>query len=314
MSYLKSCLTIATILGHCSLLLAQDQNITWVTTAFWTAPQIRELHPTVTPMDSATLSKSCLEYKRRIETLTLPGEEDMVVRYRSSDAFSEDGSFKASFKISALEEHYQMNASFVVDSAIEKLPLYTQSEATTYANIDDKTLYLVQPKAGSYTALSRSLKIVDSEFELEFQGENPILTVYGKDLACDMVAGNVLIEMATSAFVKIEDQKYEPLKLFYLNKIQPDLSLITGPASKDSQIIKSARLGFRLGNHLSTLTGAESLIIEKQIENMMNTLFVPGTLKNSPYVLDSVDGKKKEIQIVSSTEGKPVKIVLKFQK
>jgi hypothetical protein len=314
MSVFNKYVMVATLVLNSTLIHAQVDNVTWITTPFWTAPQVKELNPSVVAFNMNDLNKSCIEYKRRIETLTLPGEEELVARYRTSDAFSNDGTFKAKFKISPLEETYQLTNSFVVDHSTERLPFYTQTEALTFAYIDDKAFYLIQDSPGSYTTLSRSLKLEDSEFTVEYEAGNLVLTIFGKDVACDLVAGKTAFEITTSASVKINDGKYEEMKQFYLNKIQPDLSVITWVGSKDSQIIKSARLGFRFGNHIKNQTSDDSKVVEKQLENLMNILFVPGTLKNSSSVLDSVDGKKKEIQLPSTAEGKPVKIYLKYLK
>ena len=297
-----------------SLVLAQDKNITWIATAFWKAPQIREFSPVLRADKAETLIKSCQEYQLRTETLTLPGEEDLVVRYRSSDSLSSDGTFVAKFYISQLEESYQIKSDFLIDKSSEKLPFYTQIEAVTSVNIDEKTNYFINVAAGSFTALSRSLNLEDSAYDLEFERGLPIIKIYGKDLACDLFAGRISFEITTSAFVRIKNDAYEKMMEFYLNKIQPDLSTITAPGSSDSRILKAARLGFRFGNHIKDNTDIDTKAIDSQIDNLMNTLFIPGTLKNSAEVLDSFDGKKKEIQIASMTAGKSVKIYLKHQK
>ena len=164
MSVFKKYVTVAALVFNSAFIQAQGDNITWISTPFWTAPQVRELNPIVGALNLNDLNKSCLEYKRRIETLTLPGEAELVARFRISDAFSNDGSFKAKFKISPLEETYQLPNAFVVDHSTEQLPFYTQMEALTFAYIDDKAFYLIQDSPGSYTELSRSLKLEDSDF------------------------------------------------------------------------------------------------------------------------------------------------------
>lgn len=304
------CLTIVFL--NCPLVWSQDENISWVATAFWTAPQIREFSPVVKIEKEADLNKSCLEYKRRLESLIIPSEADLVDMYRTRDSFSSDGSFMAKFYLTPLEESYQMGPGFVIDQASEKLPFYTQLESVTSANIDEKTFYLINAKGGSFTSISRALKLEDSEYNIEYERGGAVLKIFGKDVACDLLAGSISFEITTSSFVRINNQAYDKMMQFYLNYIQPDLSSITTPLSPDNQTVKAAKLGFRFGSHIEKQAANGTKTTERQIENLMNTLFIPGTLKNSPEVLNSVDGKKKEIQVSPFTTGKPVKIYIKY--
>jgi hypothetical protein len=304
------CLTMVFL--NCTLVWSQEERISWVTTAFWTAPQIMELSPVIKIEKEADLNKSCLEYKRRLASLSLPEEAYIADIYRTRDSFSSDGSFMAKFYLTSLEESYQVNPGFVIDLASEKLPFYTQQESVTSANLDEKTIYRINAKGGSFTSISRTLKLEDSEYNIAYEKGEAVLKIFGKDLACDLLAGNISFEITTSSFVRINNQAYDKMMQFYLNHIQPDLSSITTPLSADDQTVKAAKLGFRFGNHIENHVAYGPRTTERQIENLMNTLFIPGTLKNSSEVLNSVDGKKKEIQVSPFTIGKPVKIYIKY--
>ena len=97
---------------------------------------------------------------------------------------------------------------------------------------------------------------------------------------------------------------------FYINNIQSTLSEVLSPVVKEKDSYRSARLGFRFGNHLAEHGRLAPEFVEKQIVNLFDTLFVAGSLKNSSAVLDSVDGKKKEIQLYKGVPGKKVVVKL----
>ena len=285
-----------------------DGDYAWVSTAFWSAPQVRVMEGSITPESKASLISGCEDYDVRVKSLSLPLESNVIRKIRVRDLQAMDGKFVAKFLVEIPDREVALENL----AGGDKLPYYIQTKTKTRAFIEDASDIRLEVKSESYTQLSRDNEIEDSEYTFDYEYGKQVLTVYGKDVACDLLSGQAKFEVKAGSSVTLDSKNLKAIQVFYMDKIQPALNEVLSKDSKQSQIVKSARLGFKFGKHISDLNQDRPKHIEVQIENLMNLLFQKDSLKVSSVVVDSVQGKR--IEILPSTEGQPVALTLTVTK
>lgn len=293
-------------------------KIGWVQTPFWTAPQATEIRPLLKVI-SKGLDKNCQSYKKSVlnenGSLRFPVDAAYLERVRKAETQDISTSvFEARFALSSYDLELDLSAKITIDETKEKLPFYTQLKATTMTNPDEYKEIKIVAGPDSLTESSRSLGLDDSEVSVEFINYSPVLLIKGRDVACDLISGKARIEVKATSQISISDEGFSNLMGLYMNKIQKDLNEILVESSKDSPFFKAARIGYRLGGHLTEKNNNHPEVVEKQIEEMMKVFFTPNTLNNSANLVDMDGGKSKLVKIMSSVDGQPVNLKLEFQK
>jgi hypothetical protein len=213
--------------------------------------------------------------------------------------------FVASFVVSSgayLELSYQGIAS---DGGEEVLPYYRQNSAITVASLLDIDTFRFTPRPGvsSFTSVSRRMGLSDSMLEIVRENGETLLKVHGKDMACDLLAGLARLEARVPSHVQITQEESSRLENFYNGSIGSEINKVFKNKT-ESDVLKAARLGYRLGRLLEDELRSSEEVTEKHLSSMFNVLFVPKTLKPSPHMVEI--GNKQIIKVKSMVDGKPI--------
>jgi hypothetical protein len=289
----------------------------WVTTAFWKAPQVSDMVLKI-HASQPELNSACEVYGDFVASFEAqgnwPGLSKKVDRIRKTllpGSAINVVDFEASFSLmTPLQETLDLTNSVNIDQDKEPLPFFNHLKSTTTVSFEEIKSFKIEYVEGkhSLTKFSRELGLSDSEITgTEDQSGNTILKVSGRDVACDLLKGNITLSAAAPSFVRLGQLEMNELEDFYHQKLTPELNRIL--LSLESVTVKSARLGFQMGRIIDEEINPKDLVMtENQIKNLFDTLFVPKTLDSSANLLDL--NKKKVVNLVSSADGLPVNLTI----
>jgi hypothetical protein len=258
--------------------------------------------------DKVKLIKSCKEFKARLDGEITPYDKEIYDSYRMKDYASADGKFKAIFLI--------QNSSFEVSnddySKEEKLPHYAQTIIHQTLIFTKDTTFLVTGGADSFASIGANLRLNKSLVYFERHGNQDAVVVEGKDVACDLLNGKGQLESSVTTNLELKEDAKRSLNEFYLDQVLPSVNYVFLNKATEENIVKAVLLGFKLGK---VLEERSSNIDEERITAQLQVLFsklFTSKLENSGNILDSDDGKRKEIQLPLSVES-ITKTILKMQ-
>lgn len=291
-----------------------SENLKWVKSPFWKAPQSLEFHRRIKIVDKELIN-NCTNYNRFVEAYK--NSEVTSSLARTVDDYRKEGltmqkSFKGRFEVldvpfgRILENEYSAEN----DSSNEILPMYNQSKSITSINLTNIKEFEFVAMEDSMVGFSRRLGLINSTAILTTNRSGKlIIEVNGSDLACDLLTKKVVLKAGIQSFVRITEEASQEMNKFYNSKLAPQLVDVLAKA--DSIQVKAARLGFRIGKLLEEKNDGklDNLQIEGQMGNLMNLLFVPKTLSPSSLLLTQ-ENNRKAIDFLSSVNGATATITL----
>ena len=311
---------LALVLLNSSLALSEVNSPLWVNTPFWKAPQLSEMALKVDATQPELIA-ACDLYRDlivKVETQGMyPGLPKKIDRWRKTilpgspinvSEFLGTFEFKNALNTN-FEEIIDLSETMTIDENKEPLPLFTHLKATTGVSMNEVQEFKVEYIEGkhSLTKFSRGLGLSDSEImsEISLNG-NTVLQILGRDVACDLLLGNIKLTAKAPSYVSLEKADVLELENFYHRKLTPELNRILPPL-RESAIIKSARLGYQMGRIIEEELHQKSMeVTETQIKGLFDVLFVTKTLDSSVNLIEN--NKKRVVNLVSSSEGSPVSI------
>lgn len=288
--------------------LASAGETSWVTTPFWKAPTQTELELKLEPKkDPTRMLRACNSFKKEIKyykkgILEFTNErlESMRKEVWHTDRTSEFDYFAIYFNVLGTDKfgNYKFLNS-ATNNEVSALPGFIQQTSSTKGNLLDggKFEVIVLDKT-SDTEFMRSQGLKDSEVTIEeWQGQTAV-QFKGIDVLCDFLENKVSLVFKTNSRTVIEDKNYYAVEDFYNNKIAKVLTKTL--SGQESDIRKAMRLGYKFGAAIESTDARPSPEeTEKQVMQLMDTLFVPGTLKTSSVVTGE---KNKQIEVPGLVE------------
>lgn len=324
---IKNTLLLTTLITLSSQAIAQaPENVNWVKGPFWRAPHITEMSIKL-KTTQASLERACAQFNEIIFAANgeqnWPGQSKRVDRFRKMplpENSMNTLNFEAIFEVtntqgrdSLIEESIDVSSSVEIDDSKETLPLYTQLKATTGASIQDIDTFKIRYLSGkqSLSKVSHELGLEESAITIGMgRSGNLLIKVEGRDVACDLLHGNIKITASAPSFVRLSKENVTELESFYHTKLSPQLNKILANAS-ESIVLKSARLGFLMSKVLEEdLHQKDPEQIGRHIKNLIEVLFVPKTLQASANLVEI--NKKKVVDLKSMVDSEPVTLNLTF--
>ncbi len=282
-------LTILLILNlTTSSLFASEE---WLTTPFWTAPANKNFNvKIVVPESYKSLPTACQQLKRL--AFKRNGEIRSTLSSFSYNSINtspliESPIYQKEFYIDVILkdklEFGVLTKEVVASStpAHKDLPLYQYSNATSGAVITSAHSFAIETidQDESLIEVTKKLGLDESEVEIIDNYKYTAIRVFGKDLACDLLAGKVEITAKAPGFINLAKDDYAKLENFYNFELAP----LIGNVLKESgtPVLKAALLGFRLGAMLERFMQINELTTEKQMKSLIGLLFLPKELKPS---------------------------------
>lgn len=267
------------------------QNVINARNSFLTIPifDSYQIGATVETAATQDLKKLCVEYHGILEVYKdMPRDsvkKIFVSRRESSGAWQEflDTTFKVDFVIQAsvlrdllrgVDKQPLRNAAAQL-RVNESLPLSVQVPMSLeVSNIQSSTASVsVQPRSLSQAA--RGFGLDYAGVRVERAGSQFLVSVYGADLACDLIEDNAKLILNSKALVRPEVSAQDQIGQFYFDFGQKISSELRTTKSNRKRI---ASLGFHAGRLLAE-AGIDDR--EKQnafIENLMEFLFSDDSL------------------------------------
>lgn len=275
---------------------------TWVKSLFWEAPQATEINVQVKSVD-AQLLDDCKNLKKTIfaadGTLNFdrPERVDDIRKYPFEDSMDNDFSTTFIFQDSIQQIVDVAGSSEALTKTHESyLPYAVQTKAETAA--ESLTAFKVSALPGSFSDVTQKLGLKTLPIVSVLYKGQQALKISGRDLACDLLQGKATIEAKASSTVKIPIDNQIQLMNYYKEIEAKVLQVRNLP---DSDTIKAARLGFRLGQFFTTDKPAERFIA-----GVMGVLFQKNSFELSS-AWTSFNGEPS-IQVIGAVKGEPMTV------
>jgi len=196
----------------------------------------------------------------------------------------------------------EVETSVIVRLKKDILPGYDQSTGITGIDLNSPLKYEIKSNKDSLTAFSKKLNLIESSVKTTIINGKLFLEINGSDLACDLLSKKAVLKASVPTYVRITKESSELLSRFYSSKVSPQVSEVL--AKEESVNVKAARLGFRLGKELDEQNDSEydEQLVEKQLGNLMDRLFLEKTLTPSSLLLD-FKNNNREVNFSSSVDG-----------
>lgn len=266
-------LIIIFILNFVSLAL-RAEGVSFATTSFWQAPYTSTLSVKATNIDQGLVS-SCDDF-RKIATFKdgslLPkGSYDLKRRVPDNTM---ENDFFAYFELQTIKG---------LETTVEipdtsKIPFFKQN--TSLMNLETVSVDGIKVKfnQNSLSAITEKLGLAPLEITVvNFNGKQ-LIKVYGRDTACDILSGEAKLQTRAQGLVYLPVEVQRVMGAFY-DQVDTQVSKIL--SSGENQIIKTARLTFRLSEMLSPSTQSYSKDQEERVLALFKFLFQENSLNLS---------------------------------
>lgn len=314
--------TILIALGLTQIIIGSvngAESTKWAQGPFWKAPQYLEFSRKMIIVDQE-LNSNCKDYTKFVTAYKKDIPTDSLARL--IDQTRKEGltvpmqtSFKGRFEVLDIPVNRIIENDFTamtLESESEILPMYNQVQSSTGINLNNVSAFNVVASEDSLTAFSKKLGLEESMAVLSFSRlGKTYLEVNGSDLACDLLSKKVTLKAQLPSYVRITKEASLEIESFYNSKIAPQITEVL--VRSESATIKAARLGFRLGKALEEKNDGKynDQLVEAQIGNLIDRLFVPKTLIPSSLLIG--DDNKKGIDFTSSINGSTAVLELRMQ-
>ena len=291
-----------------------DENIKWAHGPFWKAPQSLDFQRKMKVLDPELIN-SCSVYNKFIEAYKKSDKTPSLARM--IDDFRKEGlanqlSFKGLFEVLDVPFDRILENELRVEEDLsnEILPMYNQSKSFTGINLNNSRNYEVVASEGSMVGFSRKLGLTDSSATLTTNRQGKlVIEVNGADLGCDLLNKKVILKAKIPSYVRITEEASQEMNNFYNFKLAPQVNELL--AKSETSSVKAARLGYRIGRLLEDKNEGkfDDALIEGQMMNLMDLLFIPKTLTPSLIFLTQ-EKNKKVIDFRSSVNGDAATFIL----
>ncbi len=282
-----------------------------VKTPFWQAPQVSEVELKLTPKESDLVS-ACDHFKRLMfsqEGKPYSHTVERFERFRSSMLIS------APMGVRNFQTHLVLSNPEILEQEVETfyrdqnkhLPYYFQEKAITSIDLRnglEVKINILKPDS-SYTLLGRNIGAGPSLMSIDFAHGEPILRIEGKDVACDLVEGNISLEVETPAYVRITGEQQKKIQEFYEKRINQSLKKALSRKTTNANRL-GARLGYHFGNDLLQEFGHKFEDRMDVVEELIELFFMPNSVKPTSNLADF--GGSYVSNVMHSSEAHPVKV------
>jgi hypothetical protein len=306
-------LTLACSLSNMRLAEASPK---WVQGPFWRAPQETKIERKLKFIDQ-DLRDNCNAYRMLVDKfknneVTETLQKRIELARKQAVGTSMESKFAARFAVMdvGMNSLIETEVDFGGDVGTEQdlLPMYNQSKATTGVYLTDVKVFELVSTEGSLVSFSRKIGLPDSEASITRDRGVLVVSLNGRDAACDLLSKSLALKTQGPAFVRLPVEVSNDLMNFYNSKVTPVVQDIL-ERQNESTTIKAARLGYRLGSVLEQRVERYSdEQVEKHLNNLMNLLFIPKSLTPSSLLIDS--SNKKIINFTSALDAAPVSITM----
>jgi hypothetical protein len=263
---------IVTALIPLMIATSASAEVAWVKSPFWQAPYVSSADLKISTSEKNLLDL-CKDYREAVEYApgkTLASSSE-IERKRTDGGQLGSNGFVAVFKIDPSNASGEIQkglaeANDEVQAMSEKdtLPSFTLPTAQlvpTYSPRGDVKVVLGR---NTLTGISQSVGLAPARVIIAGEKADAQIRVMGKDLACDIVEGNAVLEYDSSAEVKISLDNQ-----LYINEIYAKVESITNDvfAKKSSVQGRAALFGFRLTEVFGPLR-----LDNQTSENMVGTI------------------------------------------
>jgi len=265
-------------------------------TIFWQALyEINQSAKIITT--DAKLAKVCQEYKNLMLSQKLAAEEISLLRSETESISSSQ--FSSYFKIVTGSAPVQDHPS----SDLPKLPFYNQVLAelnSSYLPLGKVNLRIVSTGTPSLVQISNSAGLKVLPVQISGDSKNPLIKVFGKDSACDLLDGHVQLTFDSQATLKISLESQRQISDFYshVKDITKDIL-----AKKKSNSSRATLFGFRLA---AIMPSSNSEMGSFWVSNIVETFFDENLMPNNQWTL--FNGEK--YLTVNGAVNAPIKIIL----
>ena len=304
---------------------AQATEMNWVKTPFWSAPQVTDFNLKLAEA-SLEVKENCKRYSKLIfsedGSMNWPNQPLRIDRFRKTvmaGSPMDVDNFEAFFQIeSPLERgsysEVEVNHPLeIVTHRSESLPNYLQSKAYSGAFIAEisEIEIKIEPETKSLTKVSRSLNLEDSQVMMTRNRQGLLgIKIYGRDVACDLLEGNIKLTAKAPGYVGLEKEQASNLSDFYHGKLEDDLNQILSN-KEESLTFKAARLGFRWGKLLEEeFKESDEKSMEGSLKTLFDLAFIPKTLNPNLNIVEI--NKRKTFRFSSTVEGKDALVNFSF--
>ena len=284
-----------------------------VKTPFWQAPQVTEVDLKLVPKEN-DLYKACDQFKRlmfSVEGKPYIHTVDQFNRYRTTllpSAPMDVRYFQTNLSLTNPELLEQQVETFYRQQE-KKLPYFYQEKAITSIDLRDGLelkINILKPDQ-SYTVLGEKIGAPASPVKIDFSEGQPVLLIEGKDVACDLVAGNISLEVQAPAYVRISGEEREKIVNFYEKRITQSINKAVARKTKNANRL-GARLGYHFGNDLIQEFAHKFEERMDYIEELIDLFFVPNSVKPTSHLVSY--NEFLQVNLMASTEAQPVKVKL----
>jgi hypothetical protein len=308
---MKTTLTF-TILSTLLSLPAYSSSLKTVVTPFWQAPQITEVN-----LKIEAQHKDLVEECNRFRKLMIDGDgnpfthtADRFSRFRSNPRINgpwDAKFFETSFVVTNANALFSENEIFYREQD-KKLPYFYQEKAFTDIHLEsvEKVDFIVKPGRTSYSQMAREAGVADSEVTI-ITGlhHDPVLKIAGKDMACDLLEGNIALKVSAPATVLIPEENKKKLGDFYFRRITSSVNKVMAKKFK-SAVKFGARMGGFFGEDLREELGLNFDQRVDYIDELVDFLFKPNSMEPTA-VLGKFD-TRYEVKYVTSADAAPVTV------
>lgn len=281
------------------------ESTKWAEGPFWKAPQAVEFNNKIAIVNQELVShcsfytKVIDAYKKRENPISIETSVDQARKL----GLSMQPEFNGRFEIIDLPEYrwIEVETSVIVRLKKDTLPGFHQTISITGIDLNSPLKYEIKSTKDSLTAFSKKLNLVESSVKTTTINGKLFLDVNGSDLACDLLSKKAVLKASVPTYVRITKDSSEVLSRFYSSKVSTEVSDVL--AKEESVNVKAARLGFRLGSALDEQNDdKDNQLVEKQLGNLMDRLFIEKTLIPSSLLLD-FKNNNREVNFSSSIDG-----------
>lgn len=281
------------------------ESTKWAEGPFWKAPQAVEFNNKIAIVDQELVShcsfytKVIDAYKKRENPTSIETSIDQARKL----GLSMQPEFNGRFEIIDLPGYrwIEVETNVIVRLKKDTLPGFHQATGITGIDLNSPLKYEIKSTKDSLTAFSKKLNLVESSVKTTTINGKLFLDVNGSDLACDLLSKKAVLKASVPTYVRITKDSSEVLSRFYSSKVSPEVSDVL--VKEESVNVKAARLGFRLGSALDEQSDSkDNQLVEKQLGNLMDRLFIEKTLIPSSLLLD-FKNNNREVNFSSSIDG-----------
>jgi hypothetical protein len=272
-------------------LAAHATEVKTVKTPFWQAPQITKLDFELSPVESE-LNTECVRFHRLMFTSTgepFPQSVERFVRFRSTPLISAPmgvSQFESHFTVLQPEKLFRQVETFYRDQKVV-LPFYYQEKAYTDVYLGyglDAKVKVINEERSIYK-IAQQIGAPETEMQMLSSHEGPSIKILGKDIACDLILGHITLEVKSPATVQLLTENANKMEEFYRHRITKSVNKAVAKKTT-SPMRLGARLGGFFGEDLLNELGNKFEDRIEVIEELLDLLFVPGTVKPSSNLAD----------------------------